>query len=518
MYIKIFPHGKGTGQAAVNYLTRMDYPGRTENPPVVLRGEPELTKALIASQDRQWKFCAGVLSWGPEDHVTPEQEQRLMGDFEQTAFAGLAPDQYAILWVRHSHAGHHELHFVIPRMELSTGKALNPFPPGWQKDFDPLRDMYNWCEGWTRPDDPARFRVRTPEHADIHVARLKRWGQTVTLDERTKSREQLTAFLLQRIEEGTVINRANLIEEIEGLGLKVPRKGKQYLTIEDEDGQRVRLKGGIYCEAWRAGQQNQLQTGAGQEAVGRSREARIATLSTELERVRERRAVYNGRRYPQPERDLCRIAERGDHTLGQAAQTLDKDLLPNALGAQPAGTVSVRGDDCGLVGTDVLHQSSSGEPLERNRRTEGTTNRINKHYQQITGQNVGNPSAGRQERTVHRSAEGQHNQEQLDLGKFPGPQTGVSHERSCETVAGMLGADGERNTLGAGGASGSHYRAGREIVRTRDNAPDRTNATRRLEQASHALEQRLREAGAAVAASERTLERLTRKSNQGWGR
>lgn len=64
MYIKIFPHGKGTGQAAVNYLTRMDYPGRTENPPVVLRGEPELTKALIASQDRQWKFCAGVLSWG----------------------------------------------------------------------------------------------------------------------------------------------------------------------------------------------------------------------------------------------------------------------------------------------------------------------------------------------------------------------------------------------------------------------------------------------------------------------
>ena len=72
--------------------------------------------------------------------------------------------------------------------------------------------------------------------------------------------------------------------------------------------------------------------------------------------------------------------------------------------------------------------------------------------------------------------------------------------------------------LGAGGASGCHYRAGREIVRTRDNAPDRTNATRRLEQASHTLEQRLREAGSAVAAAERTLERLTREANQGWGR
>lgn len=441
-----------------------------------------------------------------------------MDDFEQTAFAGLAPDQYAVLWVRHSHAGHHELHFVIPRMELSTGKALNPFPPGWQKDFDPLRDVYNWREGWTRPDAPERFRVRTPEHADIHAARLKRWGQAVTPDEHTNAREQLTAFLVQRIEEGAVTHRGELIEEIQGLGLKVPRQGKQYLTIEDEDGQRVRLKGGIYCEAWRAGQQNQLQTGAGQEAVGGSREARIATLSAELERVRERRAAYNGRRYPQPERDLCRFPERGDRPLGQAAQAMGKRLLPNTPGAQPAGDVSVPGDDCSLVGDDVLHQSPSGEPLERNRRTEGTTNRINEHSQHVANQNVGDSSAGRQERAVHRPAEGQHDQEQLGLGRFPGSQTGVNYERSSETVAGSVGADRERTTLGAGGTGRSHYGTGREIVRTRDNTPDRAGAAGRLEQASHALEQRLREAGATAAAAERTLERLRREANQGWER
>nr|WP_232221531.1 relaxase/mobilization nuclease domain-containing protein [Desulfovibrio sp. 6_1_46AFAA] len=45
------------------------------------------------------------------------------------AFAGLEPDQRNILWVQHSHAGHHELHFVIPRVELSSGKAFNPCPP-----------------------------------------------------------------------------------------------------------------------------------------------------------------------------------------------------------------------------------------------------------------------------------------------------------------------------------------------------------------------------------------------------
>jgi hypothetical protein len=43
-----------------------------------------------------------------------------MDAFERVAFAGLEPDRYSILWVRHRHAGHHELHFVTPRVELAT--------------------------------------------------------------------------------------------------------------------------------------------------------------------------------------------------------------------------------------------------------------------------------------------------------------------------------------------------------------------------------------------------------------
>lgn len=51
-----------------------------------------------------------------------EEEAELMADFESVAFAGLEPDQYSILWVRHPHAGHHELHFIVPRIELGTDK------------------------------------------------------------------------------------------------------------------------------------------------------------------------------------------------------------------------------------------------------------------------------------------------------------------------------------------------------------------------------------------------------------
>lgn len=131
MYMKVFPHGQGGGDGPTHYLVRLDYPGRDELPPEVLRGDVETTRDLIDSLDTKWRFTAGVLSWHPDDTVTPEQEQRVMDDFEQVAFAGLEPDQRNILWVWHIHAGHHELHFVIPRVELSSGKAFNPCPPGW---------------------------------------------------------------------------------------------------------------------------------------------------------------------------------------------------------------------------------------------------------------------------------------------------------------------------------------------------------------------------------------------------
>ena len=65
--------------------------------------------------------------------MSEEKEQEVMDAFEEVAFAGLEPDQKNILWVRHTHAGHHELHFVIPRMELSSGNDFNACPPGCGK-------------------------------------------------------------------------------------------------------------------------------------------------------------------------------------------------------------------------------------------------------------------------------------------------------------------------------------------------------------------------------------------------
>jgi len=333
MYMKVFPHGQGSGDGPTRYLVRPDYPDRDKHPPEVLRGDPELTRELIDSLDTKWKFTAGVLSWHPDELVTPEQEMRVMDDFEAVAFAGLEPDQRNILWVRHHHAGHHELHFVIPRVELSSGKAFNPCPPGWQKHFDVFRDLHNHREDWARPDDPARARLRTPEHADLHKARLIRWGKTPGKDERAEAKDAVHAYLLMKIEEGQVTNRSELLAALREAELEINRAGKDYITVKDPaSGEKLRLKGGIYAEHWQLAdlpsRAHEGQDRTGPTGARSPDPAAIRRLEQELAAVIGRRATYNRSRYPGKAWEIGR-----EHRLTLPNPELD---LRQKMAASPA--------------------------------------------------------------------------------------------------------------------------------------------------------------------------------------
>lgn len=302
MYIKVFPHGKGNGKSPTHYLVRLDYPNRKENPPVVLRGDVEETQKIIDSLSSQWRFTAGVLSWHPDDAVSPEKEQEIMDAFENLAFAGLEKDQCNILWVRHSHAKHHELHFVIPRVELYGGKAYNPCPPGWQKSFDVLRDYFNIKENWARPDDPNRARLYVPEQADLKNARLIRWGKTpLKKEEREQAKETLHSYIIQQIEQEKIKNRTDIIQTLQDVGLQINRQGKDYITvIEPNSKEKLRLKGAMYAEQFDlTDRENQSQSGTGTERNRSNTQAELSKLAGELEQVIQKRTEYNRKRYPQ---------------------------------------------------------------------------------------------------------------------------------------------------------------------------------------------------------------------------
>lgn len=223
MLIKFFARGQGSGSGPVEYCTRADIEGREHCPPVVLRGDTDLTTDLIDSIDRDWRYTSGVISFAREDAPTEAQQEQVMDKFEQVAFAGLEPDQFNILWVRHQHTDSErvELHFVTPRMELTTGKALNIAPPGWEKLYGNLVDVLNGENSWARPDDPERARM------------LQVGSQEAT--ERLQSKEAINQYLIEQIETGAIYDRSSLIVSLEDAGFEINRQGKDYVTAMDTE-------------------------------------------------------------------------------------------------------------------------------------------------------------------------------------------------------------------------------------------------------------------------------------------
>ena len=137
----------------------------------------------------------------------------------------LEPDRYSILWVRHLHAGHHELHFVTPRVELVTGKSLNIHPPGRvsQALYDTFRSMINAEYGLADPDDPARVQdVRLPNH----LAKLQAHAQRQEKAYKETTRQVITAFIRREIDAGRIKDRAGVETYLTAQGFTLTRVGE----------------------------------------------------------------------------------------------------------------------------------------------------------------------------------------------------------------------------------------------------------------------------------------------------
>ena len=129
----------------------------------VLRGNPDQVAAVADSLEFEHKYTSGVIAWSPEDAPSDAQIERVVDEFEKTAWAGLEADRYAWSAIEHREAGAGvHVHVLAARVDLETGKSLNIAAPGWQKTFDALRDWQNHENGWSRPDDPERARDVQP--------------------------------------------------------------------------------------------------------------------------------------------------------------------------------------------------------------------------------------------------------------------------------------------------------------------------------------------------------------------
>ena len=348
MLIKFFARGSGSGRGPVEYVTRTTDPltkELREPAPEVVAGDPTRTRELIDSLSFKFKYTSGVIAWAPEDQPTGDQQRAVMADFERLAFAGLGRDRYDILWVRHEHANISELHFVVPRVDLGTGKSLNIAPPGWDKTYTPLRDAWNYEQGWTRPDDPERARLLQPGHqALVQASKLRQ-----NLKASPEPKSLITDYLTQRIEAGAISNRAGVLSALRDAGLEINREGKAYVSVRDPGtGAKHRLKGAIYEESF---QRSELERTASDQARRGSQHDRETHLSRaaearrELEATIERRSAFNFKRYGKsaPERST---------TVERTSESNERDSKA------PGGRIQEhRGS-----GPQVLDEASHNEP------------------------------------------------------------------------------------------------------------------------------------------------------------
>lgn len=299
MLIKFTSGGRGGGKEVCRYLIDPERPGREGRPPELLRGDLERTRELIDSIDREWSYSHGVLSFALEDAPTEEQQREAMDAFEAFAFAGLDREQFDISWVRHQHTegGRVELHFVTPRMDLTSGRALNIAPPGWEGAYATLRDELNLTHTWARPDDPERARDRGFDPPwQTAGFRLK------------EQREAVQGYVESLVEAGGVRNRADMVQALTEAGLEVTRQGEDYLGLKDpQTGEKLRLKGGIYGKDWTY--DAELERAAGRTSRKPERRdrdddrRRIEEARRRCAEARDKRARAHQERYPRPERE-----------------------------------------------------------------------------------------------------------------------------------------------------------------------------------------------------------------------
>lgn len=342
MLVRLFDRGTGAGRGPVDYciahvVPRIDYDTgrrvrgawiRRVPPPVVLSGDPERTRRLIDSISNKWKYTSGVIAFERDDSPSDADIRAVIDDFERMAFAGLERDQYEILWVKHTHEGNTELHFVVPRIELRTGKALNIAPPGHEDLFNAWRDSWNWSKGWARPDDPARARVvRRDDHVIKTDAARIRDGLAATKDPKSA----ITEWLTDRIKAGLVKNRADIVASLSEIG-EITRQGEDYVSVKPAGFTKaVRLKGVIYERSFDSARfiRDFAEQAAARPAADRAvDETRARKARDKLEKLAAARAKYHSERYRVRSSEAARDAEREhapEHTAAVVESSADQE-------------------------------------------------------------------------------------------------------------------------------------------------------------------------------------------------
>lgn len=327
MIVKFHARGVGRGSGPVDYLLG---PQRDREGATLDRGDPGLIEALIDSSPYAKKYTSGVLSFQEAD-LPREDKDKLMDSFERALLPGLDRDQYACLWVEHRDKERLELNFVIPNIELLSGKRLQPyFDRADRPRIDAWKVVVNAQLGLHDPDDPLNKRaLMTPSN-------LPKAKQDAA--------QAITDGLLSLAAAGELADRGDVVATLKQHGFEVVRETRKSISIADpEGGRNIRLKGALYEQDFRAGQDLRRELEAAGERYRNEREERVRAARESYSRGVGLKRSEIERRYRRPEPEVGLAGTEGlelhlDRSGVDVGDQLGRTVVPGHTHRRELGT------------------------------------------------------------------------------------------------------------------------------------------------------------------------------------
>lgn len=282
MIVKVHARGAGGGSGPTGYLLGRD--GQRELA-VTLRGDPSEVRDLIDSTKFARKYTSGVLSFAESD-LEPAQKEKIMDSFEAALLPGMDKNQFSVLWVEHRDKGRLELNFVIPNVELTSGKRLQPYYHGAD-----CRRVNAWAEtvryenNLADPNEPKRRRALTTPN-DLPK-------------DKQEAARAITDGLLGAAAGGSIKDRSDVVRTLTEAGFTVARETKSSISIKDPaGGQNLRLKGALYERDFTVSKDLRGELEQANREYQNGAFKRFADARTELKRGIEIKREYLDKRYP----------------------------------------------------------------------------------------------------------------------------------------------------------------------------------------------------------------------------
>jgi hypothetical protein len=216
---------------------------------------------------------------------------------------GLDKNQYSILWVEHKDKGRLELNFVIPALELTTGKRLQPYYHAIdEKRIDTWKRYVNTSLNLHDPDAPKNKRTAM----DLNVTGLPK--------EKKLQCNHISNALLNQIKIGLIKNKSDIVRTLEDAGFTITRQAKNTISIKDPNGgKNIKLKGEIYEQSFQFSREHAGRVATAQADYEARKPTELTSNQAELTRLCRAKSKRNKELYKvdaaEPSKDGLKLQE-----------------------------------------------------------------------------------------------------------------------------------------------------------------------------------------------------------------